>query len=32
MLGFLAGEEGDNRFGPPAVTGAEEPSQRFGRA
>ncbi|MEI2296820.1 DUF805 domain-containing protein [Ensifer sp. MJa1] len=32
MLGFLPGEEGDNRFGPPAVAGAVGSVQRFGRA
>ncbi|HEV7321632.1 MAG TPA: DUF805 domain-containing protein [Ensifer sp.] len=32
MLGFLAGEEGDNRFGRPAGSGAEEPAKQFGRA
>lgn len=32
MLGFLAGEEGDNRFGPLAVRYAGDDAQRFGRA
>ncbi|WDZ78712.1 DUF805 domain-containing protein [Ensifer adhaerens] len=32
MLGFLAGEEGNNRFGPPVIRNMAGAVQRFGRA